>query len=262
VQEDFSYDHLHRLLQSQRYRGQGQAGHGASTADTITYQYTPNGNLLSKSDYADGYSYQANQVQSVNPILAPTQYYDYDPNGNMERVYQNQNGQVIDLKQIHYDPYNKPTKIDDQSKGRILEFSYGSNDQRFYQLKGLNGDYTVYIDKLYEASSDGNSSKDTGAKLYIGDYAVYDLDLDPVTGEGEANLQYLYRDRLGSVVSVADANGGLIDSAGRGFDPFGKPRKDDWRDSTGQNGKTPTQSGDLNRNHLTTRGFTGHEDLN
>ena len=59
-------------------------------------------------------------------------------------------------------------------------------------------------------------------------------------------------DRLGSVVSVADANGGLIDSAGRGFDPFGKPREDDWRGSDGQNGETPTQSGDLNRNDLTT----------
>jgi RHS repeat-associated protein len=64
------------------------------------------------------------------------------------------------------------------------------------------------------------------------------------------------------VVSVADANGGLIDSAGRGFDPFGKPREDDWRDSDGQNGETPTQPGDLNRNDLTTRGFTGHEHLN
>ena len=69
-------------------------------------------------------------------------------------------------------------------------------------------------------------------------------------------------DRLGSVVSVADANGGLIDSAGRGFDPFGKPREDDWRDSDGQNGETPAQPGDLNRNDLTTRGFTGHEHLN
>jgi RHS repeat-associated protein len=61
---------------------------------------------------------------------------------------------------------------------------------------------------------------------------------------------------------VADANGGLIDSAGRGFDPFGKPREDDWRDSDGQNGETPSQPGDLNRNDLTTRGFTGHEHLN
>ncbi|MCG8466460.1 MAG: hypothetical protein MI750_16655 [Xanthomonadales bacterium] len=79
---------------------------------------------------------------------------------------------------------------------------------------------------MMEITGDSNDIQDSGAKLYIGDYAVYDISTDLALARSQAKLQYLYRDRLGSVVAIANNNGDLVESAGRGFDPFGKPRED------------------------------------
>jgi RHS repeat-associated protein len=193
-------------------------------------------------------------------------------------------GGNADRKLLKFDAFNKPTRIQNsgldqnlEDNGHVLEFSYGSNGQRFYQLKGdapgqgsgyVGDEYKIYIDKMMEITGDINDTQDSGAKLYIGDYAVYDISTDLALARSQAKLQYLYRDRLGSVVAIADSNGDLVETAGRGFDPFGKPREDDWSDSDHRNnglndqGDTADIPGDLNRDDLTTRGFTGHEHLN
>ena len=120
---------------------------------------------------------------------------------------------------------------------------------RRFQRDSQSGD-TLYVGKRFE-------QKGNVQKLYLGDYAVFTIDI----GLGEAEMAYLHTDRLGSIVAMTDASGAEVGGAGRGFDPFGKPREGDWQDSDGQDG-TSGLGGDLNGFGDTTRGFTGHEHLN
>ena len=244
--ETFGYDHLHRLTQSQR-----------SGVAPISYSYDAIGNLTSKSDFANSYSYPSarpNAVNSVALVGSGTANYGYDANGNMTTAQGNGNSQAAqDVGQLalKYDPYNKPFFI--ERNGKRSEFWYGPDDQRYFQLENGN-QRTVYIDKLYEQIGS------TVHKLYFGDYAVFTVD---VTSAANSGINYLHKDRLGSIVSITDESGNLIANAGRSFDPFGKPREEDLADSDGiTHAPMPDAIGDLNRPDITTRGFTGHEQLN
>ncbi|MFV1981864.1 MAG: RHS repeat domain-containing protein, partial [Rhodothermia bacterium] len=106
------------------------------------------------------------------------------------------------------------------------------------------GATVYYLDKLMEIETAGSS---TDYRHYISDVAILtktgDLN-DPSPG-----IDYLHRDRLGSIVNITDVTG--IIEEGRGFDAFGKPRNGDWSDKN-----PPT----LN-SAITDRGFTEHEHL-
>ena len=65
AEEQFIYDLQHRLKSSDRFEGTGLPTNGATSYATIAYSYSPNGNLLSKSDYAHSYTYNTSQVSSV-----------------------------------------------------------------------------------------------------------------------------------------------------------------------------------------------------
>ena len=87
---------------------------------------------------------------------------------------------------------------------------------------------------------------DTGeTKVYIGDYAVIS------TIGATRKVEYLLKDRLGSVDAVANASGSVIET--RGYDAFGKPRSGTWNDLT------PAK---LQSTAVTPKGFTQHEHLN
>ena len=64
---------------------------------------------------------------------------------------------------------------------------------------------------------------------------------------GSEQVRYLHPDRLGSVDTITDRTGAVVDR--QGFDPFGGPRDDQWR-------STPTLG-----NPVTDRGFTRHEQV-
>lgn len=68
---------------------------------------------------------------------------------------------------------------------------------------------------------------------------------------GEARIEYLLKDRLGSVDAIADSLGRITET--RGYDAFGAPRLGDWADS-------PTRR--IESTETTPRGFTAHEHLN
>ena len=223
----------------------------------ISYSYDVIGNLTSKSDFANSYSYPSarpNAVNSVALVGSGTANYGYDANGNMTTAQGNGNSQAaqdVGELALKYDPYNKPFFI--ERNGKRSEFWYGPDDQRYFQLENGN-QRTVYIGKLYEQIGS------TVHKLYLGDYAVFTVD---VTSAANSGINYLHKDRLGSIVSITDESGNLIANAGRSFDPFGKPREEDLADSDGiTHAPMPDTIGDLNRPDITTRGFTGHEQLN
>lgn len=242
--EQFSYDRLHRLVNSNRthYIGGSMTGNSA-----ITYQYDPLGNIERKSDYAGNnlYTYgTANSDTCSNGLGGPnavnaidSHTYRYDCNGNLTQ-------QSIDAgKNIDYNAYNKPIRIADGSNVTLNEFWYDADEQRYLQRKnGLTT--TVYLDKVYERT--GNVHK-----LYIDSFAVFTIDYETPLAE-ETGITYLHGDRLGSVAVMSQANGDPITNTSRGYDPFGKPRDGDWTNG----------DGDLNGYGETTRGFTGHEHMN
>jgi RHS repeat-associated protein len=87
---------------------------------------------------------------------------------------------------------------------------------------------------------------DTGeTKVYVGDYAVISR-----TG-ATRKVEYLLKDRLGSVDAVANSSGTVTET--RGYDAFGKPRDGSWNDLT------PAK---IASTAVTPKGFTQHEHLN
>jgi RHS repeat-associated protein len=87
---------------------------------------------------------------------------------------------------------------------------------------------------------------DTGeTKVYVGDYAVISR-----TGSTR-KVEYLLKDRLGSVDAVANSTGAITET--RGYDAFGKPRDGSWNDLT------PAK---IASTDTTPKGFTQHEHLN
>ena len=224
--EDFEYDHQHRLRNSTRT--------GIGGFHSISYSYDELGNLTSKSDYGNSYSYGAisppenchvtpnanpgpHAVTTVSPAGGGLAYrYGYDANGNLICSTSSHNGPM----QIHYDPTNKPFRV--QRGSNQTEFWYGSDDQRYFQRDNNAGD-TIYIGKLFEQKSNGQK------KYYLGNYAV--LTADASSGD---SISYLHTDRLGSIIAISDEDGDNVQGSGRGFDPFGKPREADWDNSNGQ----------------------------
>ncbi len=243
--EDYQYDNLHRLIQSDRTLNTiGQS-------DTITYNYDAVGNFSNKSDYGSNYLYGnpgktaggnagPNAVRQLFKVGVGTVTFAYDNNGNMTSG---------DGKAITYNEFNKPLTI---QKGSVTSsFSYGADLMRYKQVKtGAAGGTitTYYIDKLLEKEVQGSTTK---YKHYIGDVAIQ------TKKNSTWEIGFTHRDRLGSVATISDENGNLKEH--RSFDPFGKPRKGDFVEPS-QNTFTSI-TGLTQMNRTTERGFTDHEHL-
>ncbi|MRX27296.1 RHS repeat-associated core domain-containing protein [Kangiella sp. HZ709] len=255
--EDYQYDSLHRLIQSDRtLNTTGQY-------NTITYNYDAVGNFTKKSDYANTYTYGVlgKDVRKAGPnavsrIVRPNNLgsmtYYYDNNGNLKnQLVYNASGvrQTAQEKIITYNEFNKPLTI---KKGNITSgFSYGVDLMRYKQVKtGAAGGTitTYYIDKLLEKEVQGSTTK---YKHYIGDVAIQ------TKKNSTWEIGFTHRDRLGSVVTITDHMGNLKEH--RSFDPFGKPRKGDFVEPS-QNTFTSI-TGLTQMNRTTERGFTDHEHL-
>ena len=216
--------------------------------------------LRSKSDYVSDYTYGdinqsinnagVNAARFITKTNGLTATYSYDKSGNM---------QSGDGKTLTYDAYNKPLTI---SRDSITSaFSYGADLSRYKQVKtGLaNGtETTIYIDKAYEETTQGTV---TTKKVYLGDIAVI---IETIGGtEPGHKIGFTHRDRLGSIVTITDHLGNVVDN--KTYDPFGKPKKGNLKNIT-----TPTLKGIVEQSNLipginyslyTNRGFTDHEHL-
>jgi RHS repeat-associated protein len=227
--EDYSYDQLHRLVQSIR---------SGAASGTVNYGFDAVGNLTKKSDFssntANAYSYTggscgggANAVKSVQLAAGGSRTYCYDANGNLT-------GDNAGLS-LKYDHQNLPTVA---QRGALRDdFRYGADGMRTRSW-GSDGN-RVYLPG-YEHRTDTGETK-----VYIGDYAVISK-----TGSTR-KVEYLLKDRLGSVDAVANASGSVIET--RGYDAFGKPRNGTWNDLS------PAK---IQSTAVTPKGFTQHEHLN
>ncbi len=125
--------------------------------------------------------------------------------------------------------------------------------QRYKQVRSnSNGTETLhYIGKTAELSIKGST---TTTRLFIDDIAI--ISKTQQSGQSTASyaIRYTLRDRLGSVVSLTNEANTL--SEHRSFDPFGKPRKGDYRQWS-----PATLTGVVGTTPFTSRGFTDHEHL-
>ncbi len=227
--EDYSYDQLHRLVQSIR---------SGAASGTVSYGFDAVGNLTKKSDFsantANAYSYTgatcgggANAVKSVQLAAGGTRTYCYDANGNLI-------GDNAGLS-LKYDHQNLPVVA---QRGALRDdFRYGTDGMRTRSW-GSDG-ARVYLPG-YEHRTDTGETK-----VYIGDYAVISR-----TGSTR-KVEYLLKDRLGSVDAVANSSGAVTET--RGYDAFGKPRSGTWNDLS------PAK---IASTAVTPKGFTPHEHLN
>ena len=248
--ESYVYDDLHRLTTA------SQDIDGVNTS--ISYAYDAVGNITSKGDFGSGFAYGdinrgtdnagPNAVVSVNKNSGGTATYEYDLNGNMT---------VGDGKTLTYNAFNKPLTI--SKDGITSTFSYGSDQMRYKQVKtGAPGgtETTIYVDKAYEEiTQDGVTKK----RSYLGDAIVTET-----IGGSDAGFKigFVHRDRLGSVVTITDENGDMVDN--KSFDPFGKPRQGTFE---AVDSSTLTVLRDIeiaagnDFEEHTRRGFTDHEHL-
>ncbi len=227
--EDYAYDELQRMVSAIR---------SGAASGSISYGYDSVGNLTKKTDFsantANAYSYTggscgggANAVKSVALAAGGTRTYCYDANGSLV----SDNAGLA----LQYDHQGMTVKA---TRGAQTDhFRYGPDGARTRSW-GADG-ARVYLPG-YEHRTDTGETK-----VYVGDYAVISR-----TG-ATRKVEYLLKDRLGSVDAVTDSAGTVTET--RGYDAFGKPRSGTWNDLT------PPKLGSV---ATTPKGFTQHEHLN
>lgn len=166
-------------------------------------------------------------MKSVQLAAGGARTYCYDANGNLT-------GDNAGLS-LSFDHQNMATKV--TRGGQTDWFRYGPDGMRTRSW-GTDG-ARIYLPG-YEHRTDSGETK-----VYVGDYAVISR-----TG-ATRKVEYLLKDRLGSVDAVANAAGAVIET--RGYDAFGKPRNGDWTD------RAPPK---IASTAVTPKGFTQHEHLN
>lgn len=233
--EAYEYDRLHRLKQS--VRSNVSTGHA-----TVEYGYDAVGNFQFKSDFStneDGaYTFGGgicgggpNAVTSVQLHAASgggTRRYCYDANGNLV-------GDSAGFAAV-YDHDNLPVSI---ARGPTTRLAYGADGSRVRQV-GADGA------RLYAGAYERIDAPALEHKVHLGDYAVITR-----PGTGSTRLEYLLKDRLGSVDAIADTLGRRREA--RGYDAFGKPREGTWADRP---------DAKIASTATTPKGFTQHEHLN
>lgn len=240
--ESFAYDDIHRVLSA------ATTGLGGGSR-SLTYGYDNLGNIKTKSDASNvnGYSYGSNgggvhAVSSVTLSSTTTQYH-YDFKGNMVT-----RGDYT----LDYSVFNKPTKI--QNSATETRFNYGPDRKRFYQYTNNNTRITEthYYDGIYEVVQEGDQVRE---KSYIGDFLVHTLTRREGSPASQVDIDYLHRDHLESIDIITNASGAL--SERMSFGPFGSRREGAWENSgAGYLTSLPDVTF-----ASTTRGYTGHEQL-
>lgn len=245
ISETYSYveninsvntNHLNRLTQATAYLN------GETIEQSVSY--CANGNIKTKSDVGD-YTYgslasgcsNSTGPHAINNITGQVpSTFSYDANGNMT----NGNNKVV-----QYSAFGKPTKIIRGSSE--IEFQYGPGRQLIQRIDQHNGNRTekTLVGGLYEKT---NTLDKTTHKYYVGGFLV-------VSQEDNSDVfeeAYLFKDHLGSVVAITDANGVVKERMA--YDPWGKRRNPDWQamlDAEVYNFQSS----------VTQKGFTGHEML-
>lgn len=205
--ETFTYDDINRL---------------ETSSEGTNVEYDANGNIILK-DNLGSYYYDDTRPHAVTMI-------------------DNENEVSPDRQDITYNRFNSVERIEEGIKA--MDFIYGVDNQR---RKTIYTDGTITKTKYYGANyekvivSDGTTTT-TKELHYIpspsGLAAIY------ITDGTNGNLYYTYTDYLGSIQTIVDAQGSVVQESR--YDAWGKRVAHSF-----------TTTGEL----ITDRGFTGHEHL-
>ncbi len=227
LKEVFQYDDLNRL------KSVGLSINNGATAQTLAMVYDAAGNIIYKSDVG---SYQYNAAQPHAVSRAGGTGYSYDSNGNQVSG----GGRTIT-----YTVFDKPDSIAKGANRAV--FSYGVGNSR-YQREDFDGTSlkksTLYLGSVERITENGS----TFFKRHLGGVAIANF----YPASGVQQLSYLLKDHIGSIHSVLDSSG-LI-TATMHFSAFGERQGADWKTPLTSFLYTPL-------NQITTRGFTGHEQV-
>ncbi len=235
VREDFTYDNLHRLTDVTLVNSSGRHQYSVS--------YDALGNIRSKTGVGT-YHYDLSRPHAVSRItggdLAGS--FSYDANGNMT--------QGGGRSRVDYNTLDKPTYI--AAASNSTAFSYGFDGVRFKRVDNYNGSrkQTLYIGNVEFVSKNGITSL---VQRHLAGVAV---EMEYFGNNSRRELNFLYRDHLGSVTVMTNASGAIINESS--FDVWGQRRPMD----TGMahplkqlNKAAISAHADYNR------GYTGHEHI-
>ena len=232
--ENFEYDTLNRLTH-------------INNVEQVRYQ--ANGNIDWKVDVNNGsasyYCYNPAQPHAVSGLGSQgctTQSYQYDANGNMTQ------GRGRDITYGHFD---KPTLI--SNTAGTTAFAYDLSRKRYKRETTENSvtTKTYYVGNVEFVYKDNVYSE---TRRYLPDAIQTQY-----VSTGASQTRYLHKDHLGSIDSMTDQNGKLVEKLY--FDAWGKKESIALGNWDGINSAFRAQTlGDvLNINTVTPRGFTGHE---
>lgn len=238
VQEEFSYDRLNRLIESETYNDQGD---GYGLIKSVQVAYDALGNILSKSDVGsystyggtcDGVSAGPHAVTSITGEKAAN--YCYDQNGNMVSGAG---------RSMEYTSFDKPSRI---VKGdNEVRFNYGPERNRIQRVDSTpDGSTTTTYLGSYERVRSGST---TQHKYYVGGSVI----VTKQTGKSD-QIHYLLKDHLDSVNTIVDDDGNVVER--RHFDSWGNRLGVNWNSWDDNADWYGTKT-------VTTRGFTGHEHI-
>jgi RHS repeat-associated protein len=175
------------------------------------------------------------QAGSDRLLAAPWGAFEYDGRGQQVR---RPGGETID-----YTMFGLPKRIDGP---RAATFQYDANGQRVEKRRS-ESDFTVYLPGFYEKRTSG---ADVQHVFYVQARSTIVAQVLRAEGSGKESTLFLHTDRLGSVDSVSNEEGKVVERSRR--DPFGNRVEDFNRPVLpGAAGKRPTGQVRL--------GFTGHE---
>jgi RHS repeat-associated protein len=282
--EDFVYDTLDRLTTVKQVRTNGIA---TPSSVSLALQYDQLGNITSKTGFANAslgsYQYKTFEAGCASPAgphaasLVNGKSYCYDVNGNNTEV--RKNGSVI--RTIVYTGFDLAESIvrdELTAEGRIqaqVSFQYGTDRAMFKRTDGAassGGDQifkTGFEDNEPPTPVGGGGSKVTyyvgnvefiregitsSTKRYIGNYLVITN-----VGNNAAVFDYLLRDSLGSIDTIASETGVL--KSRQSFNAHGQRRQAAQSGITASWSTLSLLQASLFNTSTTTQGYTGHEQL-
>ncbi len=237
VVESFEHDELQRLVFARRDWTIGRA------PVEVSYEYDSVGNLTRKSDFGlyqygdQGRGSGGNAgPNAVNLVQMPdgqvVSDFQYDDGGNLVSG----NG-----RSLEYNTFNQPVRI---SEGGLVTSLHYTPDLELYK-RVEQSRVTYYVGDSYQLVLDGPLKVE---RTFVSGSAVVEKQ------GGIRKIRYQHFDSLGSLAMVTDEAGQVTEE--HGFDAFGAPREGGWTDNGAK-----LHSGQVNREELTERGFTGHEHL-
>ena len=235
--ESFEYDDLNRLEDISTY----DSNDSSSLMHQTTVDYHANGNIAYKSDVGT-YQYGANGAgpHAVTSAGGDSGF-TYDANGNQT------SGKG---RTLQYSSFDKLTSV--TQNGHATTFNYGTGHSRY---KRVDTDSSNNVTTTYYLGGIELIKKNNQFVEYRNNLGGVQITTD-YNDDSNSETRYLYKDHLGSLDVITDANGALQESYS--FDAWGKRRAiNSWNPLSAAD----IQTHYINTDHTTNRGYTGHEQM-